>query len=103
MRHAFKLSVHLRKPVTEVLAMPWWAFAGYAEYFAKSPHPEDRVEAYLIRISQQIANMHKQRGDVLVQYDEARLFKADPWETQEDADKKVAQSIFAALMGGGSK
>lgn len=74
--------------------MPWWVFQGYADYLAKSPHPEDRSEAYLARLAQLYQNTHLPKGHSPKQLEDCFLYKRNPWAVEGEDDP---QSVFDSI------
>lgn len=96
----FRLSLLLRRPVHELMEMPAWALRGYAQYLAKLPAPDERIEFALANLACMYGNTHRKPGSSPRKLGEFMLFKQDPWKAEADEESGMAvfNSFAAALM-----
>jgi len=80
-----RLSLQLRRPLHEVLAWPLWVVHTYAEFLAREPAVEDRLEVMLAQLSAQYGAVHRGPGMPAPRINDYLLFR-DAWADTEPAD-----------------
>lgn len=76
--------------------MPASELRTWAEYLAKSPSAEFRIEATVAQLAAIYRNAHVAEGTTPKGPSDFLLFKKDPWDTSEGDDP---MDVFASIAG----
>ena len=91
-----RLSLQLRRPLHEVLAWPLWVVHTYAEFLAREPAVEDRLEVMLAQLSAQYGAVHRGPGMPAPRINDYLLFR-DAWAANEGQVRYQWRQTLARL------
>ncbi|MBP9034814.1 MAG: hypothetical protein KBG29_13015 [Pseudomonadales bacterium] len=91
-----RLSLLMRCPLHEVLAWPLWVVHAYADFLAREPATEDRLEVMLAQLAAQYGAVHRAQGAPVPRINDFLLYR-DAW-ADADADDSDYSAVDREIM-----